>query len=129
MDRRDIIGSHDYAIGITVAKGWFTSRIGSRGWVCNWYGFKQGAASLRIITLDDDAIVKVVTDSTWDTSFGPLLLTKIYNGEQYDSRLDAGVQGWSTTTFDSGTWLDDEPAELHLTTCRRPGYLSIRTRF
>lgn len=40
---------------------------------------------------------------------GPVVFTHIYGGEDYDARLEAGVQGWDTPGFNDSSWVSAHP--------------------
>ena len=44
----------------------------------------------------------MVTDSGWKTATGPILGSDLYDGEDYDARLE--MPGWNTPGFDDGAW-------------------------
>lgn len=44
----------------------------------------------------------VVSDATWKTAPGPITLSSVYGGEDFDARLDS--PGWDTPTFDANAW-------------------------
>ncbi|KAF6812505.1 alpha-l-rhamnosidase [Colletotrichum musicola] len=104
-DVTELISSGDNAIGVAVGEGWFSGRLSYGGGVRNNYGDTIGLLSLLVVTLEDGTTVEVPTDTTWKASTGPIVNSEIYNGEQYDSRLEADLEGWSSATFDADNWL------------------------
>ena len=70
-------------IGVYVAEGWYCGRLGRPG-QRNIWGERPGFMG----QLEVDGKTVVMSDNTWDWLEGPVLLSEIYNGESFDSRLD-----------------------------------------
>jgi alpha-L-rhamnosidase len=101
-DVTNLLQSGDNAIGITVAEGWFSGRLWSFEGVRsrNFYGDTVGALSLLAVTFKDGSTAEIPTDVSWHASTGPIRDSQIYDGEKYDSRLEAQFDGWSSPGFD-----------------------------
>lgn len=89
------------AIGVQLGDGWY------RGWLAwqnrrNTYGDKLALLLQLEIEYENGTIQKVVSDSKWKSSTGPILLSDIYNGEQYDARQEK--EGWTTASYDAKDW-------------------------
>ncbi|MEN8201174.1 MAG: glycoside hydrolase family 78 protein [Bacteroidota bacterium] len=90
------------ALGVTLANGWYR---GFRQW---WSGSEQttpemlGVMAQLELTYSDGSIEVVKTDPEWKYSSGPILASSIYNGENYDARLEN--KGWSSPGFDESSW-------------------------
>ncbi|OBR11276.1 Alpha-l-rhamnosidase [Colletotrichum higginsianum IMI 349063] len=104
-DVTELVTSGENAIGVAVGEGWFSGRLSYGGGVRNNYGDTIGLLSLLVVTLDDGSVVKVPTDPTWQANTGPVVSSEIYNGEHYDSTLEAAVEGWSSAAFEANNWL------------------------
>ena len=90
------------AIGAWLADGWYRGRIGFNGGYRNLYGDKTALLAQLHVTHDDGSTTVVATDGSWKASFGPILVTGLYEGESYDARqLPAG---WSEPGFDDSDW-------------------------
>lgn len=105
-DITELIQSGDNAIGVTVGEGWWAGRFysfadGER----NFYGDTIGFFAVLMVTFKDGMTITVPTDDSWQASTGPILDSQIYDGEKYDSRLEADLQGWSTSSYESNEWL------------------------
>lgn len=95
-----LIPGHDNAIGVTVAEGWYSGRLWAHaGNLRNIWGDTVGFQSLLIVTLQNGSQVHLPTDTSWQASKGPVVRSGIYDGEDYDSRLEADLEGWSTAAF------------------------------
>ena len=105
-DVTDMLKDGDNAIGIAVGEGWWSGRMGFET-QRESYGDTIGALAVLKATLDDGTTVEVPTDTTWvASSDGPVVDSQIYDGEIYDSRLEADFRGWSSPGFsNSSGWL------------------------
>ncbi|MGX1162722.1 alpha-L-rhamnosidase [Arthrobacter sp. SLBN-100] len=92
----------DNAMGAWLADGWYRGRFGFNGGHRNLYGDKAALLAQLHMTHDDGSVTVVGTDGQWKASFGPILFTGLYEGEDYDARqLPAG---WSSPGFDDDRW-------------------------
>lgn len=105
-DVTDLLSTGSNAIGAVVGEGWYAGRIGFGGGERNLYGNSTGLLAQLVVKLVDGSSVRVPTDDTWKSSFGPVTAGEIYDGEKYDDRLAANIQGWSTCRFNSTSWSD-----------------------
>lgn len=84
------------AIGAMVGDGWYGSYLAPVG------RFPFGGAPLRYLaqlelTYDDGSRDTIVTDNRWSVSPAPVTMSEIYDGEDYDARLEQ--PGWTTAGF------------------------------
>ncbi|KAJ6440548.1 Hybrid polyketide synthase/ nonribosomal peptide synthetase [Purpureocillium lavendulum] len=99
-----LVKNGNNAIGVAVGEGWFAGRLAfsdSR----NFWGDTLGVQSLLTVTYKNGTTTKVPTDESWKANTGPIVSSEIYDGETYDSRLEADVKGWSSGSFDDKNWL------------------------
>ncbi|KAL5334986.1 bacterial alpha-L-rhamnosidase-domain-containing protein [Aspergillus crustosus] len=89
------------SIGVHVAEGWYSTRLGRPGVPNHW-----GDRPAFLGQLEINGELACVTDSSWEYLDGPILLSELYNGEVYDTNVYDPA--WSTTTFKS---LSKGPAE------------------
>jgi alpha-L-rhamnosidase len=86
-------------IGVTLGEGWYRGRFQIKG--RNTWG-KTGAIILQMhLEYVDGSEELVVTDPTWKISTGPLLRSDIYDGEDYDARLETP---WLSPDFSDNSW-------------------------
>lgn len=89
----------DNAIGIHLGSGWYAGLLG-------WENFRLNqsrAALLQLHVQYEDGSEEIVkTDSSWRTIDGPVRQSEIYDGEQYDARLEK--RGWSRSGYDDSEW-------------------------
>lgn len=97
------------ALGIQLADGWYTGRL---GWdkQSGHYG-KQRAVLLELhVRYEDGSEETVCTDASWKAAEGPILFSGIYDGELYDARKEQ--PGWSEDGFDDLDWQETIVAKL-----------------
>ena len=89
------------AIGATLGDGWYRGRSGwSR--MRNGYGAKLGLLAQLVVRYKDGSSETLGTDDNWKASTGPILFSDIYDGENYDARLEN--TGWSTAGYNDAAW-------------------------
>jgi alpha-L-rhamnosidase len=92
------------ALGMIVGDGWYCGHIAWAG--RNNYGpVPQGLVQLRI-DYRDRTSETIVSDESWKESPGPILMSDLLEGEDYDARKE--IPGWSAPGFDDSGW---KPAE------------------
>jgi alpha-L-rhamnosidase len=89
------------ATGVVLGDGWFRGFIGW-GDQRNYYGEKLALLAQIVITYEDGTKQIVVSDGDWKVSTGPILRSDIYNGEEYDARLEK--EGWNMPGFNDSAW-------------------------
>ncbi len=90
------------AMGAWLGDGWYRGRLGWRGGFRNLYGFDQSFLGQLELTYADGHSEVVATDTTWRSAASPILHSGIYDGEDYDARLE--LPGWSAPGFDDTGW-------------------------
>ncbi|MEX1031542.1 MAG: family 78 glycoside hydrolase catalytic domain [Paenibacillaceae bacterium] len=88
-------------IGMSLANGWFKGNLGWKDQV-NIYGDQRAGLMQMIICYEDGSEEIIKTDSSWQSSLGPIRYSELYHGEHYDARLEQA--GWSTNIFDATEW-------------------------
>lgn len=89
------------AVGVFLGDGWFRGFIGW-GDQRNYYGEKLALLAQIEINYEDGSRQVVISNGDWKSSTGPILRSDIYNGEDYDARLEK--PGWTLTGYDDSTW-------------------------
>lgn len=106
------------AIGIRVAEGWFSGRLGFRGGRRNHWGARTAVLAQLEVTLADGKKIVLGTDEDWIVTKGPIQLAEIYDGEKYDATAE--IPGWSRFNMPTSSgWtpvvaLSPLPAEVQL---------------
>ncbi|KAM0355020.1 hypothetical protein ACHAPU_000870 [Fusarium lateritium] len=103
-DVTDLLIPGSNAIGALVGEGWYTGRLGFGGGTRNLYGNSTGLLAQLRVKLKNGTSIRISTDTTWKSNFGPVTAGEIYDGERYDASLEEDVKGWSTSDFDSASW-------------------------
>lgn len=93
-----------YAIGIMIAKGWFSGPHQMVDGNYDLYGKTQSVIGKLLITYEDGSQQEIVTDDSWLCNDGPIMYADNYRGEGYDARL--ARTGWDHADYtDLNDWL------------------------
>lgn len=84
-----------------VGDGWYRGNVGFKG-QRSYYGDKSALLAQLEITYTDGSTESIATDATWKTTTGPILESDIYNGENYDARLE--LTGWDQVGYADKKW-------------------------
>jgi len=120
-DVTPLLRSGTNAIGVMLGDGWYRGHIGFQG-SRNNYGKRRGRLTQLVVRFSDGHVQVVGSDREWKSSTGAIVMSDIYDGEIYDSRLEK--PGWSRAGFDDKSWsgvrsLDGVTAALRCTACAR----------
>jgi alpha-L-rhamnosidase len=100
-DVTPLLQKGDNCLGAIVGDGWYAGRLMWRKQK-NFYG-QEPALRMRLEILHSDGTRTVVaTGENWRVSEGPIRTSDIYDGENYDARLDPGP--WNTAAYDDAKW-------------------------
>jgi alpha-L-rhamnosidase len=94
------------AIGVLLGNGWFNAPKNWWGWRMQWFGSPRVIAQLEI-HYKDGSTSRVMSDGTWKASWSPITFNCLYDGEDYDARLEQA--GWDLPGFNDDQW---EPVHL-----------------
>ncbi|KAE8154277.1 bacterial alpha-L-rhamnosidase-domain-containing protein [Aspergillus avenaceus] len=103
-DITDSVKNGANGIGVVVGEGWYAGRLFVNE-MRNNYGDTLGVISLLVVTFKDGTKLEIPTDSSWQATTGPIITSEIYDGEYYDSRLEARLAGWSSGAYNATDWL------------------------
>ncbi len=100
-------------IGATLADGWYSGYVayglltgqeglvpGIDGRYC--YGISPAVRVQLELELADGSRRTIASDTSWQTSLGPITESDILMGESYDARKE--LTGWSSPDFDASKW-------------------------
>lgn len=87
-------------VGLVLGDGWYCGHVGWGG-RHNYGPYPEGLLQLQVRTLRGSTVT-VATGRGWTASFGPILSSDLYMGEDYDARKE--MPGWSTPGFDATGW-------------------------
>jgi alpha-L-rhamnosidase len=91
------------AIGAMLGNGWYKGYLA--GWVEDSkerYGKKTALLLQLHITYTDRSEQVILSDKSWKTIAGPILMSELYHGESYDARLES--PGWNNPGFNDTVW-------------------------
>ncbi|KAA1418114.1 Bacterial alpha-L-rhamnosidase [Mumia zhuanghuii] len=88
------------ALGARLSTGWYAGKIAIYG--PNLYGKLPGLLSQLEITYEDGTTQRVVSDTSWTSTAGPVTHADILDGEEYDARRE--TPGWTRAGFDDQSW-------------------------
>lgn len=90
-----------HTLGVILAEGWCCGNLTVLRMRNVYHPNPELLAHLELVYRDGRR-ESVVTDSGWKTATGPILGSDLYDGEDYDARLE--MPGWNTPGFDDGAW-------------------------
>ncbi|KAH8806184.1 bacterial alpha-L-rhamnosidase-domain-containing protein [Xylogone sp. PMI_703] len=98
-------------LGVRVAEGWFSGRIGFEGGHRNIWGPCTALISQLEITYTTGHTDIIASDGSWIVAKGPIQLAEIYDGEKYDATKE--ITNWSSPSTEViNTEFDWEPVLL-----------------
>jgi alpha-L-rhamnosidase len=89
------------ALGVYLAPGWYAGNVGMFG--PHQYGEHPALLAQLEVDYADGSRARVVSDTDWTASTGPVVSADLLNGETYDARKE--TPGWASPGFDDGAWL------------------------
>ena len=89
------------AVGVILGNGWFNAQKKYWHWQAPWYGSPRALVQLDI-EFHDGTTQRLISDETWQGDWSPIELNCIYDGEDYDARLEQN--GWDRPGFDDSAW-------------------------
>jgi|GEM_PF-43294 len=113
LDITPLVVRGDNAIGVTVAKGWWLSKL---PWSREFnYGDKYGLLAQIVLRYKDGTKEVIATDDTWRASTGEVSYGNLYDGETID--LNRRQKGWDTPSFDDASWASVQVADTSMSEC------------
>ncbi len=94
------------AMGAILGEGWWSGAITYMGYLWNLFGDCQSLLAKLVITYTDGTEETVVTDpNTWYYfNDGPITYSSLFQGEVYDARKEAAIEGWAEASYDPSGW-------------------------
>jgi alpha-L-rhamnosidase len=102
FDVTGLLRAGDNALGAMLGDGWFRGRLGFGGGRPAIYGDRIALLAQLEVEYVDGSSERITTDESWRARRGPIVVNDIYDGEEYDARLEA--TGWSEPAYDDGDW-------------------------
>ena len=88
------------AAGAILGDGWYCGYLSGRK--RNTYGEYPELLFQLEIDYKDGSSEQILSGKDWKCATGPILASDIYDGEQYDARLE--MPGWDSPAFDDSGW-------------------------
>ncbi len=101
-DVTDRLQSGPNALGALIGDGWYASAF---SWMNERYalaGSPRRFLAQLVLEYGDGTREVIVTDSSWRIANSMILTSEIYNGEDYDARLER--PGWDRPGYDASAW-------------------------
>jgi alpha-L-rhamnosidase len=89
------------AIGVMLGGGWYNAQKKFWHWQAPWFGSPRALVQLEV-EYEDGTTERVVSDDSWQGDWSPITFSCIYDGEDYDARLEQ--DGWDAPGFDAAAW-------------------------
>ncbi|MEN8230281.1 MAG: alpha-L-rhamnosidase N-terminal domain-containing protein [Bacteroidota bacterium] len=104
FDVTSMLQSGINVIGVWLADGWldldnFNGRY--QGYSTHSDGEKCMIMELNIL-YEDGTSDKIISDTTWKTSTGPITYSNVFGGEDYDARKEK--TGWGNEDYNDSSW-------------------------
>ena len=102
-DVTGLIESGQNTIGVELAAGWHSGRL---GWTKSFWNDTETPKILcqLELTMKDGSKEIIISDDSWKvTTNGPIRTSEIYDGETYDASLE--MPNWTTNNFDDKSWV------------------------
>ncbi len=113
-DVTDQVRAGQNVLGAEVAPGWYTGKVAMFG--TDVYGTDTSVIAEMVVEYADGTSTVVTTDDSWRTTAGPTREADLLDGESYDARVAAEVEGWDEPGFDAGSWdavaVRNEPTDV-----------------
>eukprot|EP00935_MAST-01C_sp_MAST-1C-sp1_P000365 g365.t1 len=95
------------ALGIILGTGWYgmSDMVGGDGRHHNeqWGSWRHGIVHVSVTFKNGSVVQTAASDAEWTGAQGPLLMDHVYNGEQYDARMEQ--KGWASCKFvNTSSW-------------------------
>ena len=96
-DIKDMLQEGENVVGAILGNGFYNS---PSTWVMQ-YGTPRFIGQIYVTYTDSTEDV-ITSDTSWKVAQGPITSNTIYNGEQYDARLEQS--GWNAPGFNDSKW-------------------------
>ena len=96
----------DNALGVALGEGWWSGAITYMGYLWNLFGDRQSLLAKLVITYADGTMETIVSNPDSWSYFdgGPIIYSSFFQGEVYDARKEAAIEGWAEASYDASGW-------------------------
>ena len=91
----------DNTVGIILGGGWYNAQKKFWHWQAPWFGSPRAIVQIEV-EYADGSEETVVSDASWQGDWSPIMMSCIYDGEDYDARLEQ--RGWDEPGFEAKDW-------------------------
>jgi alpha-L-rhamnosidase len=105
-DVTELVKPGENAMGAILGEGWWSGAITYMGYLWNLFGDCQSLLAKLVITYADGTQETVVSNpDTWHYfNDGPVIYGSFFQGEVYDARKEATIEGWSEASYNPSGW-------------------------
>lgn len=108
FDVTDMLNPGSNALGAWLSEGWWSGNITYSGENWNFFGDRQSLLCKLVITFADGT-EQVIASDPYNRSWkyfneGPVRYGSFFQGEVYDARREAAIEGWSSANYDDTGW-------------------------
>ncbi len=100
-DIKDYLNADENVLAAHLGAGWYKGTMGFTRHR-NLYGDRTAFLCQLLIRYSDGSEEIITSDESWKGCYSPVLFSEIYDGEEYDARLEQ--DGWNQPGFDDRTW-------------------------
>ncbi|HHV09185.1 MAG TPA: family 78 glycoside hydrolase catalytic domain [Clostridiales bacterium] len=100
-DITDLLGEGNNVLGVILGDGWWRGSTGIYG-IKNNYGYKLAFLGQILLSYDDGTVEEIGSDSSFKTSYGPIIMSDLQMGERFDARIN--ISGWDRPGYDDSSW-------------------------
>lgn len=118
FDVTGLLRAGENGLGAMVGDGWYRGRLGFGEGRRNIYGDRLALLAQLEVEYEDGSSERIITDEGWRASTGPIRASSLYDGEDYDARLE--LTGWSKAKFNDDDWKNVRIHEQSLATLEAP---------
>jgi len=109
-----LLEGSENAMGAWLGEGWWSGNYTFTGSNWNFFGDRQSLLAKLVITYEDGS-VSLVTSNEKEWKYfndGPVRYGSFFQGEVYDARKEADIEGWTSPGFDDLNWKNAVEIEL-----------------
>lgn len=101
-DVTNLLVKGENAIGVILGDGWYRGRFGFGKEKRNHYGEKLALLYQLEIEYINGKKKMILSDKSWKSSTGPIVMSNIYDGEIYNGTLE--LNNWDKVGFNDNNW-------------------------
>ena len=105
-DVTSLLQNGDNALAAQLNPGWFTGYMTFTSTNYNFFGDHEALLARLVVKYEDGTKDIIVSDpKTWKLyTDGPIRFGSFFQGETYDARKEAAVEGWKNAGYNDSSW-------------------------